>query len=101
MMELSKNEKWPNLEVKGLGFRGKYLGAILFEQVEQDMHGQLLIKGEPLTLHQTYRLATLDMFTFGSFFPSFKTAKKQYIMPETIRDVIKWYGIKEEHKCRA
>lgn len=101
VIELAKNEKWPDLEVKGLGFRGKYLGAILYEQVEVDVLGKPLIKGEPLMLNETYRLATLDMFTFGFFFPSFKTAKKQYIMPETIRDVVKWYGIKEQDKCRA
>ena len=101
VIELSKNEKWPHLEVKGLGFRGKYLGAILYEQIEEDAHEKLLIKGEPLLLNKTYQLATLDMFTFGFFFPSFKTAQKQYIMPETIRDVVKWYGIQEENKCRA
>ncbi|MEK4521225.1 bifunctional UDP-sugar hydrolase/5'-nucleotidase [Psychrobacillus sp. FSL W7-1493] len=102
VIELAKNDKWPNLEVKGLGFRGKYLGAILYERIEEDVDGKPLIKGEPLMLNETYRLATLDMFTFGFFFPSFKTAKKQYIMPETIRDVVKWYGIKEQQdKCRA
>ncbi len=101
IIEQSKNDKWPHLEVKGLGFRGKLLGNVLFEQVVEREDGVIFIQGSPLLIQDTYRLATLDMFTFGYFFPSFKTAKKQYIMPETIRDVVKWYGIKEEHKCRA
>ncbi|TQR09289.1 bifunctional metallophosphatase/5'-nucleotidase [Psychrobacillus soli] len=92
IVELSKNEKWPHLEVKGLGFRGKYLGAIIFEQLIEDEQGDLFIGGEALILKKEYTLATLDMFTFGYFFPSFKFATKEYFMPELIRDVVKWYG---------
>lgn len=92
IVEQSKNEKWPDLEVKGLGFRGKYLGAILFEQLVEDEQGDIFIGGEALELKKVYTLATLDMFTFGYFFPSFKFATKEYFMPELIRDVVKWYG---------
>ena len=89
---LSKNEKWPHLEVKGLGFRGKYLGEMQFMEIEEKETGQVLIKGLPVDLEKDYLLATLDMFTFGYFFPSYKFATKQYFMPEFIRDVLKWYG---------
>ena len=92
IVEQSKNEKWPQLEVKGLGFRGKYLGAIIFEQLMEDEQGDIFIGGERLLLEKVYTLATLDMFTFGYFFPSFKFATKEYFMPELIRDVVKWYG---------
>ncbi|MDI2586496.1 bifunctional UDP-sugar hydrolase/5'-nucleotidase [Psychrobacillus sp. NEAU-3TGS] len=92
IVEQSKNEKWPHLEVKGLGFRGKYLGAIIFEQLMEDEHGDVFIGDERLLLEKVYTLATLDMFTFGYFFPSFKFATKEYYMPELIRDVVKWYG---------
>lgn len=92
IVELSKNEKWPRLEVKGLGFRGKYLGAMLFEQLVEDEQGEIFIGGEVLMLEKEYTLVTLDMFTFGYFFPSFKFAAKEYFMPELIRDVVKWYG---------
>ncbi|MEI4770569.1 bifunctional UDP-sugar hydrolase/5'-nucleotidase [Psychrobacillus sp. FJAT-51614] len=95
-VELSKNEKWPLLEVKGLGFRGKYLGAMQFQQLFEDVEGDVYVKGELVQLEKIYHLATLDMFTFGYFFPSFKFAKKQYFMPEFIRDVLKWYGQRQE-----
>ena len=41
-----------------------------------------------------YKLATLDMFTFGFFYPLLKEAKKEYIMPEMLRDILGWYGKK-------
>lgn len=91
-LELSKNEKWPYLEVKGLGFRGKYLGIMQFQQLVEHKNGDIYVKGKPLQVEENYTLATLDMFTFGYFFPKFKFANKQYYMPEFIRDVLKWYG---------
>lgn len=96
IVEQSKNEKWPHLEVKGLGFRGKYLGAMLFEQLIENEKGNIFINGEALQLEKVYTLATLDMFTFGYFFPSLKFANKHYFMPELIRDVVNWYGKLQE-----
>ncbi|WP_313892902.1 bifunctional UDP-sugar hydrolase/5'-nucleotidase [Psychrobacillus sp.] len=98
VIELSKNEKWPRLEVKGLGFRGKYLGAMQFHQLVVQEDGEVYVNGELLEVDKTYSLATLDMFTFGYFFPSFKWATKKYFMPEFIRDVVKWYGQQQELK---
>ena len=95
VIELSKNDKWPRLEVKGLGFRGKYLGVMLFEQLIQKKDGKYYIKDNLIRMEQEYKLVTLDMFTFGYFFPSLKLANKQYLMPETIRDIVKWYGKKQ------
>ncbi|WP_144512450.1 bifunctional UDP-sugar hydrolase/5'-nucleotidase [Bacillus sp. FJAT-22090] len=92
IVEESKNEKWPYLEVKGLGFRGNYLGAMLFEHLKESEEGILYVKDEELQIEKVYTLATLDMFTFGYFFPSLKFATKEYFMPELIRDVVKWYG---------
>lgn len=96
ILELSKNEKWPHLEVKGLGFRGKYLGKMLFEHLVEDDNGDVYIREKLLHLEKVYKLATLDMFTFGYFFPSLKFAHKNYFMPELLRDVMKWYGKKQE-----
>ena len=92
IIRTGKNEKWPMLEVKGLGFRGKYLGSILYEQLQELDDGTVLVNELPIKLEKVYKLATLDMFTFGYFFPSLKFAQKEYFMPEMIRDVVKWYG---------
>ncbi|SDN99359.1 2',3'-cyclic-nucleotide 2'-phosphodiesterase/5'-or 3'-nucleotidase, 5'-nucleotidase family [Psychrobacillus sp. OK028] len=101
VIRTGKNEKWPKLEVKGLGFRGNYLGAIIYEQLQELEDGTVLIKERPLELEKSYTLATLDMFTFGYFFPSLKFAQKQYFMPEMIRDIVKWYGRREKFEYES
>ena len=64
------------LEVKGLGFRGNYLGVILYEQLQELEDGTVLINETPLELEKVYTLATLDMFTFGYLFSYFKICSK-------------------------
>lgn len=101
VIRTGKNEKWPKLEIKGLGFRGKYLGAILYEQLHELEDGTVLVNEIPLELEKEYTLATLDMFTFGYFFPTLKLAQKQYFMPEMIRDIVKWYGQRKKMKYES
>lgn len=88
---IAQNEKWPSLEVKGLGFRGKQLGRLLFRQFEKKKDGYY-VAGKPLQLTKNYNLVTVDMFTFGYFFPRFQELSKTYYMPETIRDVFIAYA---------
>jgi len=91
---IGQNEKWPMLEVKGLGFRGKQLGKLIFTHFEK--RGALYyVKGEELETSKIYQLVTVDMFTFGYFFPRFKELPKTYFMPETIRDVFIAYAAKQ------
>ena len=86
--ELSLNEEWPQIEIKGLGFRGTLMGAMIHERLYKNRHGQLFAGNREVVPGETYTLATLDMFTFGFFFPSLKHAEKEYYMPELIRDVL-------------
>lgn len=90
--ELSLNEEWPHIEIKGLGFRGSLMGALIHERLYKNRHGRLYAGNREVVSGQTYTLATLDMFTFGFFFPTLKVAEKDYCMPELIRDVLGWYG---------
>ncbi|MGE7023674.1 bifunctional metallophosphatase/5'-nucleotidase [Solibacillus cecembensis] len=87
----SENEEWPRLELKGLGFRGIIFGKILNYGLSMNKQREFFIQGERMIPTKIYRLATLDLFTFGFFFPSFKYAKKQYILPEFIRDIFREY----------
>ncbi len=90
--ELSLNKEWPNTVVTGLGFRGKRMGAMIYEQLTRTTQGELVAGQRKVVAGETYTLATLDMFTFGFFFPSLKDAPKEYFMPEFLRDVLGWYG---------
>lgn len=91
--ELSLNEEWPHIEIKGLGFRGTLMGAMMHERLYRNRHGRLYAGNREVVAGQSYTLATLDMFTFGYFFPTLKHAEKDYCMPELIRDVFGWYGV--------
>lgn len=90
--ELSNTEDWPRIEIKGLGFRGVLMGAMIHERLFKNRHGTLFAGNREVVPGETYTLATLDMFTFGFFFPLLKTMEKEYYMPELIRDVAGEYG---------
>ncbi|EGQ21142.1 Ser/Thr protein phosphatase [Sporosarcina newyorkensis 2681] len=92
--EQSLDPKWTELEIKGLGFRGTFMGSMVHERLFRNQDGQLFAGNRAVEPGEMYRLATLDMFTFGFFFPLLKDVPKEYIMPEMIRDVLGWYGKK-------
>lgn len=87
----SLNQDWPNLEIKGLGFRGAIMGKMIAHNIRIE-DNKLYINNQFVQDNKPIRLATLDMFTFGYFFPSFKEAKRTYYMPSFLRDVLIWYG---------
>ena len=88
----SLDEELAHIEVKGLGFRGTLMGAMLHERLYMNARGALFAGNREVIPGETYTLATLDMFTFGFFFPLFKELDKQYYMPDLIRDVLTKYG---------
>ena len=90
----AQNDEWPNIQLKGLGFRGIVVGKLLTYYFHMDKHRNLFVRGELADLNKTYKLVTLDLFTFGFFFPSFKYMKKQYFLPEFLRDIFKQYMMK-------
>lgn len=94
---LSGNEAWPETEIKGLGFRGTFMGKMIFERLFTKSDGELYAGNRKVVAGESYTLATLDMFTFGFFFPSLTHALKEYHMPELIRDVFIWYGMKRDN----
>lgn len=92
IFQQSKNEEWPYIELKGLGFRGVIFGKMLTYGFSMNEDRQLLINGKLADNDRIYKLVTLDLFTFGYFYPSFKYAKKKYILPEFIRNIMIDYG---------
>ena len=92
--EQSLDPKWTELPIRGLGFRGTLMGSMVHEHLYRNRDGQLFAGNRPVKEGATYTLATLDMFTFGFFYPLLKEAPKEYIMPEMIRDILGWYGRK-------
>lgn len=93
-------EEMKRLQLKGYGFRGKVLGYMAFSGIEVEVKRMadglehvtnVMFNGKPLEPHKYYELATLDMFTFGMLYPAIANSpKKEYFMPELLRDVLLW-----------
>ncbi|WP_227397163.1 bifunctional metallophosphatase/5'-nucleotidase [Jeotgalibacillus aurantiacus] len=84
----SMNHAWPTTVIRGLGFRGTILGAFVYRGLEEKGH-HFFVNNEEVQADKLYKVATVDMFTFGYFFPEMHRAKKQYFMPEFLRDILK------------
>ena len=85
------NEEWPQLQIKGLGFRGVIFGKLLMYNMKMNKKREFMIGNQIVKPSKHYKLATLDLFTFGYFFPTFKYAKKQYFLPTFLRDIFLSY----------
>ncbi|MBB5324358.1 2',3'-cyclic-nucleotide 2'-phosphodiesterase (5'-nucleotidase family) [Anoxybacillus tepidamans] len=93
-------EKMKHLSVRGFGFRGKVMGQMVYEGVELEIEimsdgsehiRRILIHGKEIDANETYAVATIDMFTFGHFYPEIHRApNKIYYMPEFLRDLLAW-----------
>ncbi|KXG09626.1 bifunctional UDP-sugar hydrolase/5'-nucleotidase [Anoxybacillus rupiensis] len=93
-------ETMKRLSIRGFGFRGKIMGQMAYDgvklQTEKTSDGSehvrhIFINGKELRADQTYAVATIDMFTFGHFYPQIHRApQKIYYMPEFLRDLLAW-----------
>ncbi|WP_226643496.1 bifunctional metallophosphatase/5'-nucleotidase [Mesobacillus subterraneus] len=90
----TRDEKWPHLQIKGLGFRGTVMGVMEYDGIEFQQKGnypQILINGKLIEAKEHYTLAIPDMFTFGRFFPEIQRAEeKRYWLPEFLRNLLEW-----------
>lgn len=86
----TRDEKWLNQPVIGLGFRGKIMGAFVYDQIAFK-DATILIKDREIDPLQRYAVAIPDMYTFGRFFPELYNCKqKKYYLPEFLRDILRW-----------
>ncbi|WP_338449300.1 bifunctional UDP-sugar hydrolase/5'-nucleotidase [Niallia oryzisoli] len=88
------DEKWKNLQIFGLGFRGKIMGKIVYSGIDvkkENDYYRFSIHGSFIDSEKIYKLAIPDMFTFGRFFPSiFRAKTKHYYLPEFLRHLLEW-----------
>ena len=91
-------EAFTSMHVRGLGFRGTVLGLPTLHNIEST-GGRWTISGKLIEAARTYRIATVDMFTFGPLLPSLAEQRKRYFMPELLRDVLH-ETIKRHHVLR-
>lgn len=90
----SEDHEFQDMIVKGMGFRGDIFGRFVMHNVGyvESKREYFVYEGSsPVMIddHETYYLGTLDMYTFGRIFPQFKSAKKDYLIPDMLRDIVK------------
>lgn len=87
----TRDEDWAQQQVVGLGFRGTVMGASIYDRITFTENNDIYVNGHQLDLTHLYTLAVPDMFTFGHFFKEvFPQKKKEYFLPEFLRDILKW-----------
>lgn len=98
ILEDSLRDERIRAPIRGFGFRGRVHGWMCVDglTVEYDPtapEGSRIVRiiGDegPLDPRREYRVATLDMFTFGPHFPLFHHGRDvRYCLPEFLRDVL-------------
>ena len=89
------NQKMSHQPVRGFGFRGEVFGKLCLKGFNQD---------EPIDPDKEYKLATIDYFSFLSFFDILNTySTQEIIFPDFLRGVVgdylaKTYPLKNKFK---
>lgn len=100
----TQDEKWKDLQIMGLGFRGKIMGEMVYSGIhvtKRNHYSLFTVQGKPINTLGNYTLAIPDMFTFGKFFPAiFRAKNKEYILPDFMRHLLAW-KIREAEKQAA
>jgi 5'-nucleotidase len=96
----AREERMEHLQLKGLGFRGKVMGRMVFDGIDvkseiltdgKEHVTDIFVLGEPIDPDRVYAVATIDMFTLGPLYPEISHAEKKiFYMPELLRDLLAW-----------
>ncbi|QLK85590.1 bifunctional UDP-sugar hydrolase/5'-nucleotidase [Staphylococcus sp. 17KM0847] len=77
---------------QGLGFRGNIFGGyILYNVGYIESSDRYFVKGEEIEDDVIYTFGTIDMYTFGRYFPMLKGQPMEYLMPAFLRDIFTAY----------
>lgn len=90
VIQKSQKQEYMHEHAQGLGFRGDIFGGyILYNLGFIESENRYFINGEEIQTDHQYTLGTIDMYTFGRYFPILKGLPTDYIMPEFLRDIFK------------
>ncbi|PTE69138.1 bifunctional metallophosphatase/5'-nucleotidase [Staphylococcus devriesei] len=86
----SQKQEYMREHAQGLGFRGDIFGGyILYNCGFIESEQRFFVNGEEIQDNATYTLGTVDMYTFGRYFPMLKGLSIDYLMPQFLRDIFK------------
>ncbi|MFD2637775.1 bifunctional metallophosphatase/5'-nucleotidase [Piscibacillus salipiscarius] len=94
-VRMFEQDRFIEFELKGLGFRGKQIGKMVYSNIELDYHHDtnyvetVYVNGEKVDPHETFTVATADTFSFPWLVPPISSVKdKHYFLPEFLRDIL-------------
>ncbi|TFB24272.1 bifunctional metallophosphatase/5'-nucleotidase [Filobacillus milosensis] len=94
-VRMLEQERFIHFELKGLGFRGKKIGKMVYSNLTIDYHEDskyvetVFVNGEKVNSKQKYTIATADTFSFPWLVPPISSVKeKHYYLPEFLRDLL-------------
>lgn len=101
VMEMEKNRAFLRRHLqKGMGFRGKIFGELVYRGIQVDSKRNVYINGQELQMDKQYKLALLDHYLFVPFFPTIEIVGDNQIMyPKFIRNVFSDY-LKDKYPLR-
>lgn len=86
----AEEQNYIHEHAQGLGFRGDIFGGyILYNMGYIESEARFFVQGKEIEDDHIYTLGTIDMYTFGRYFPIFKDLPTEYLMPEFLRDIFK------------
>ncbi|WP_125707268.1 bifunctional metallophosphatase/5'-nucleotidase [Companilactobacillus zhongbaensis] len=93
VMEMEKNRAYLRRHLqKGMGFRGKIFGELVYRGITIDNKRNVYINGQQLEMKKEYKIALLDHYLFVPFFPTIEIVGDNKIMyPDFIRNVFADY----------
>lgn len=89
IMEMEKNRPYLRSHPqKGMGFRGKIFGELVYRGITVDEKRNVYINDEKLEMDREYTLALLDHYLFVPYFPAIEiVGKNEILYPKFLRNV--------------
>ncbi|APX71034.1 bifunctional metallophosphatase/5'-nucleotidase [Companilactobacillus allii] len=89
IMEMEKNRPYlRSHQQKGMGFRGKIFGELVYRGITVDEKRNVYINNEKLQMDKEYTLALLDHYLFVPYFPAIEiVGNNEILYPKFLRNV--------------
>lgn len=83
--EVEKNRMFMKAaKIRGMGFRGDTWGEIVWDGLEVDGQGQLLVNGQLLDPLASYQIGSLDHYLFIPYFPTLEIAGENELLYDSV-----------------
>lgn len=90
VLKIVQRAEYRNQAISGMGFRGTNFGDYVTLNLSYGEAGYYY-QEQLIDVASTYQLVTVDMYTFGRYFPQFVDLEVRYVLPDFLRDIFTAY----------